>query len=248
MFTVKNRDGDVVRQVTGPAEAGFHRVSWDLRYPVLEPWSPEPETPPGEAAGVLVVPGTFTVEMHKRIDGVLEAVGEPRSFNVASIRPESVLPGTTQGQRVVFESQVDELRRTSLGTVASIDEIVLELDAVKVALGRAATTGSLYEIANSIQQRIKAARDRLANNPSREIYNDFERMSVASRLWHARFAQNVGAYGPTPEQQESLRIARTLYDDVVAELTELVDTEYAALKSAMDAAKVPWTPGRGIQH
>ncbi len=248
VFTVRDANGDIVRQVTGPVEAGFHRVSWDLRYPVLEPWSPEPETPPAESAGVLVVPGTFSVAMHKRIDGKLEPVGEPRQFNVVSVRPDPVLPGTTQQQRVIFESQVDELRRASLGTVASIDEIVLELDAVKVALGRASTSGSLYEIANDIQQRIKAARDQLADNPSRDIYNDFDRMSVAARLWHARYAQNVGAYGPTPEQQESLRIARMVYDNTVADLTELVDTEYAALKSAMDAAKVPWTPGRGIQR
>ena len=248
VFTVRNASGDIVRQVIGPAEAGFHRVSWDLRYPVLEPWSPEPEKPSAEAAGVLVVPGMFSVSMQKRVDGVLEPVGEPRQFNVVSIRPDPVLPGTSQEQRVVFESQVDELRRASVGTVASIDEIVLELDAVKIALGRATTSGSLYEIANDLQQRIKAARDRLADNPSRAIYNDFERMSVEARLWHARYAENVGAYGPTPEQQESLRIARAVYDETVADLTELVDTDYDALKSAMDAAKVPWTPGRGIQR
>ena len=73
-------------------------------------------------------------------------------------------------------------------------------------------------------------------------------MSVEARLWHARYAQNVGAHGPTPAQQESLRIARSVYDETVGVLTELVDTEYAALKAAMDAAKVPWTPGRGIQR
>ena len=28
----------------------------------------------------------------------------------------------------------------------------------------------------------------------------------------------------------------------------LVDEDYAALKRAMDAARVPWTPGRGIQE
>jgi hypothetical protein len=39
-----------------------------------------------------------------------------------------------------------------------------------------------------------------------------------------------------------------LYDEVAAELTRLVDEEYAALKQALDAAKVPWTPGRGVQQ
>ena len=101
--------------------------------------------------------------------------------------------------------------------------------------------------ANSIQQALKAARDQLSNNEKRGIYNDLDEMTVRTRLQHARFSPTVGVYGPTPEQRESLRIARALYDQVVVGLATLVDTEYAGLKEAMDAAKVPWTPGRSIQ-
>ena len=248
VFTVKNSNGAIVRQIEASAEAGFQRVSWDLRFPALQPWMPEVEGEEhDEGAGVLVVPGKFTVAMHKRVDGVLTEIGQSQSFDVVSIRPDPVLPGSTQEQRVVFETQVDELLRAAVGSVASIDEIVLELDAVKVTLERSTTDGSLYEIANSIQQALKAARDRLSNNEKRGVYNDLDEMTVQTRLQHARFSPTVGVYGPTPEQRESLRIARALYDEVVVGLATLVDTEYAGLKEAMDAAKVPWTPGRGIQ-
>ena len=73
-------------------------------------------------------------------------------------------------------------------------------------------------------------------------------MSVQARLWHARFDPGSSAQGPTAAQQESYRIGRKLYDETVARLTRLVDSEYAGLKQAMDAAKVPWTPGRGLQE
>jgi hypothetical protein len=66
-------------------------------------------------------------------------------------------------------------------------------------------------------------------------------------LFHARFAPQAGAYGPTPAQRTSYEIGRKLYADVVENLTGLVDNEYAVLKEALDLAKVPWTPGRGIQ-
>ena len=72
-------------------------------------------------------------------------------------------------------------------------------------------------------------------------------MLVSARLWHAGFVFSAGANGPTPDQRESLRIGRALYDDIVVQLTTLVDEEYAGLKEAMDIARVPWTPGRGIQ-
>ena len=73
-------------------------------------------------------------------------------------------------------------------------------------------------------------------------------MTLGARLWHARFAPSTSAHGPTAAQQESLRIARKLYNEVHAELTKLVEDEYAGLKEAMDTARVPYTPGRGLQN
>ena len=249
VFTIRNSEGMIVRQVEAPAEAGFHRVAWDLRYPALQPWAPEAEGDDGDGGplGVLVAPGSFTVDMHARVDGVLTKLDSER-FDVTSIRPDPTLPGSTQPQRVIFEHQVDELIRASSGTGQSVAAVVAELDAVKATLERSTTDGSLYEVANTIQQRLKAASDRLTGNEARNMQNDYAEMTVQMRLWHARFAPGVGAYGPTPAQQESLRLARALYDEVVAELDDLIGTDYTGLKEAMDVARVPWTPGRSIQR
>ncbi|MGB5447753.1 MAG: hypothetical protein WBM80_02395 [Woeseiaceae bacterium] len=248
VFTVTDGDGNIVRQIEGPVEAGFHRVSWNLRYPALDAWEPveEPEDEDEEGAGVLVVPGSYSVSMHKRVDGVLSDLGQRQSFEVVSIR-EPTLPGSTQEQRVVFESQIDELIRASGGTVSAIDEVIAELVAVKDVLGRSTTDASLYEIANSIQQRMTMQRDRLRGNETRDIFKDWDEVSLSDRLWHARFDASSGAYGPTPEQRESLQIGRALYEDVTRQLSGLVDGEYATLKEALDTARVPWTPGRGVQ-
>jgi photosystem II stability/assembly factor-like uncharacterized protein len=248
VFTVTNRNGSVVRQIEGPVEAGFHRVSWDLRYPELQAWIPEDEREDGGrgSGGVLVVPGTFSVAIHKRVDGVLTDLGQHQSFDVVSIR-EPTLPGSTQEQRVVFETQIDELIRASDGTVKAIDEIVLELDAVKEVLERSTADASMYEIANSIQQRATVQRERLRGNETRGMFKDLGEVPLSDRVWHARFDPSSGAYGPTPEQRESLQIGRELFDDVTQQLSSLIDDEYAGLKEALDAARVPWTPGRGLQ-
>jgi photosystem II stability/assembly factor-like uncharacterized protein len=248
VFTVRDSNGNVVRHVDGPVEAGFHRVAWDLRYPSVQAWIPEDEREQEwlPTSGPLVAPGTFTVSMQKRVDGVMTAVGAAQSFDVISIR-EPTLPGSPQEQRVVFDSQVSELKRANQGTIKTIDAIVAEIEAAKEVLLSSTADASLYEIANSIQQRIQGERDRLTNNESRGPYNDLDEMTVQARLFHAGFVSTASAYGPTPSQRESLRIARDLYDDVSRQLSNLVDVEYAGLKVALDAAGVPWSPGRGIQ-
>ncbi len=245
---MRDAAGNVVRHIEAPVEAGFHRVTWDLHYPPVEAWIPEEEreetrTP---AAGVLAAPGTFSVSMYKRVDGVLTDLDQSQRIEVVSIR-EPTLPGSTQEQRVVFDNQVNELARAAQGTVKTIDAIILELTAAKEVLLSSTADPSLYEIANSIQKRVQAERDRLTNNEARQLYNDFDEMTVAARLAHAKFRLDTGAYGPTPAQRESLRIARSLYDNVTRQLSNLVDVEYAGLKVALDAAGVPWSPGRGIQ-
>jgi photosystem II stability/assembly factor-like uncharacterized protein len=247
VFTVRDAAGNVIRHIAAPAEAGFNRVAWDLRYPPVDAWVPEDERGGRwlPSAGVLVVPGQFTVSMSKREDGVLMDLGQSQTFDVVSIR-NPTLPGSTQQQRVVFDSQVNELHRAAEGTVKTIDAIVAELAAAKESLLSSTADPSLYEIANSIQQRVQAERDRIAGNPLRDPYNDEGEMSVTARVMHARYAPSQ-AYGPTPAQRESYRIARDLYDETSRSLSNLVDVEYAGLKVALDAAGVPWSPGRGIQ-
>src|SRR5437762_2809722 len=33
ILTITDQSGNVIRKLSGPTSAGFHRVSWDLRYP-----------------------------------------------------------------------------------------------------------------------------------------------------------------------------------------------------------------------
>ncbi len=247
VFTVRNSSGEVVRHIEGPAEAGFHRIAWNLRYPALDAWEPmSEEDEPSEGAGVLAAPGRFSVSMQQRLDGVLTDLGQSQSFDVVSIRTPT-LPGSTQEQRVVFESQLDELGRAADGTLNAIDRINGELDAVKQVLVRSTADPSLFEIADSIQERLLEQRDRLSQNTTREIFKDWTGMSLEERLWHARFDPSTNAYGPTPAQRRSYEIGKRLYDDAVQQLGTLVDSEYEGLKQALDQAGVPWTPGRGVQ-
>ena len=238
-----------IRHVSGPADAGFHRVAWDLTYPPLDAWQPLEEGAEAEqpGPGVLVVPGTYSVSMSALIDGVATDLGQSQSFELVSIR-EATFEGSTQEQRVIFESQVAELLRAAEGTTLAIDEILAELDAIKAALVQSRGEGSFFEIADSIAKRLSAERDRLVDNEMQDAYNDVQVMTVSARAYHARFAPMSNAYGPTPAQRESLSIARRTYDEVTTELDGIVNEEYAALKSALDDAKVPWTPGRGIQR
>jgi photosystem II stability/assembly factor-like uncharacterized protein len=246
VFTVSDTAGNVIRHVEGPVEAGFHRVAWDLRYPPVDPWKPEEERSSYEhPTGVLVAPGTYRVTMYQRVDGVLMNLKQSEQFELVSIR-EPTLPGTSQDERIAFLRQVDEMTRAVSGTLNSIDEVRTQLDTIKVTLASSTADMALYARANSIQQRITQLRDRLTTSTTRNQFSDPGLMPVSDRLAYAIYDHNNNAYGPTQTQRETFAIARDAYAEIGSALTSLVDGEYQSLKRDLDAAGVPWTPGRGV--
>ena len=248
VLTVKDANGNVVRHVEGPVTAGFHRVAWDLRYPTLDPWVPEDQRQESyrNPAGVLVEPGTYTVHLARRIDGSLENLDQMQTFAVKSIR-QPTLPGSAQKDRVAFSRRVDELSRAVKGSVAAIDEVVIAVDAIKEATLQSTANASLYEEANSISQRARRLKNRLAADKAREFMGDTTGpVPISARLMAAGFGARSTAYGPTATQLRSLEIAHEEFAEVGRALDRLIDTELRALKNKLDAAGVPWTPGRGV--
>ncbi|MEM8982960.1 MAG: glycosyl hydrolase [Pseudomonadota bacterium] len=245
VVTISDADGNVIRHIDAPASGGFNRIAWDLRYPPINAWRAGEEREPGDALGVLVAPGRYTAQLKRRVNGVTEPVGSAQGFDVVSIRSPT-LPGSSQEARVQFEQQASELSRAADGSYAAVAAVMAELELVKQALASANAADSMYSEALRIHRELALVNDQLGGEERRAIFNQSMAMSVSERLWHASFAPNSNAYGPTPAQRESLRIATTQYQSLLGQLRELIDRDYAALKSAMDAAGVAWTPGRGL--
>ncbi len=246
VFTVSDLQGNVIRHIEGPVEAGFHRVAWDLRYPPVDPWQPEEERSEfANPTGVLAAPGTYQVAMYRRVDGELTDLNQRHQFEVVSVR-EPTLAGTSQAERIAFSRQVDEMSRAVSGNINTIDEVVGELDLILDTLQNSTGDMTLYAEANSIRQRLIEIRDRLSGNETREQFGDLGPMSIRARLSYASYDPNRNAHGPTQTQRQAFAIASDAYAEIGPRLANLIENEYRNLKRALDDAGVPWTPGRGV--
>ena len=248
VLTVKDADGTIVRRLEGPVKAGFHRVTWDLRYPATHAIGPkkegeEEEEGGNEPKGSLVPPGTYTVSIGTRIDGIFVNLGPSESFEVVPLRTRG-LPGGTREEVVAFQREVADLHRSFQGAQQTIRETTARIDGIRRALRRSRLSPKVDTEVDELRKRLAAMKERMGGNARRRVLNDPGPVSIQRRLDVAHMGTNWSTYGPTPTHRMSLDLAKRDFAALKAELAKLVREELPRIEQRLEAAGVPWSPGR----
>ena len=248
LLTVQDEDGTVVRRLTGPVTAGFHRVAWDLRYPPADPTQLKP--PPDDnpfippPIGPLVAPGTYKVSLAKRIDGKLIPVGDAQSFATTPLGMTSV-PVQDKAKVLSFQQKTARLQRAVLGAVEAAKEAQTHLDYIKKAIDD--TPGAdpkLGEEARTISTKLKDVQNALSGDPVKAGYNEPTPPSISARVQGIVNGHWTTTYGPTGTHEKAYDIAATEFEGVLQQLRTLIDVDLKKLEDQLELSGAPWTPGR----
>jgi hypothetical protein len=248
VLTVSDESGNVVRRVTGPVKAGFHRVAWDLRYPAPNPTDPKPPKDDDPFAdkkeGPLVVPGTYRVTMARRVDGVETPLSEAQAFTVQPVGSG----GLTKEQRaelLAFQRKTASLQRAVLGSGKLVKETLERISVLKKAL--VDTTGAdakLYAQAGALESRLKDVGEELSGGTVRSRYNEPEPPSITERVSSIVSGHWSTTGMPTATHRKAYDLAAQAFAGVLARLTEIVEVDLKALEDRAESLGAPWTPGR----
>jgi photosystem II stability/assembly factor-like uncharacterized protein len=247
VLTVRDATGDVVRRLSGAAGSGFHRVAWDLRYPktdavtTLEPaesWMPN--------NGPLAPPGRYTVTLAQRVGGELTPLAEPQSFEVKRMR-EGTLQGSSPEETLAFTRELAELNRQVDGIGEIIDQTASRLELIKLALMKSTVNdASLDDEARALERQLFELRGMLRGNERQSEIGEPMPHTIDRRLSAASIGTTLSTYGPTPNLQQTLAIAQEELMEVKEGLEHLLEVDLPAFEEQLEAAGVPWTPGRGV--
>jgi len=248
VLTVTDEAGNVVRRVTGPVTAGFHRVAWDLRYPAANPVNLKPpgdENPFADRiSGPLAAPGTYKVQLGTRVKGVLTPVGESVAFRCAPLG-EPTLPVADRAATLEFEKKTASLQRAVLGAVEAGREAQTRLSHIKKALDD--TPGadpSLMNSARAIERRLADLMTALNGDATVRSRNEPTPPSIVEDVQNAVSGQWFQTHGPTTTHRRSYDNAASRFEPVLGQMRSLIETDLVGLEHAADAAGAPWTPGR----
>ncbi|MGE3617888.1 MAG: glycosyl hydrolase, partial [Gemmatimonadales bacterium] len=185
LVTIADASGKVVRWVEGPAEAGIHRVNWDLRGPSPEPvdLSPPGFRPPWDApiTGPLMAPGRYTATLQVVSASGVRSLGGGQSFQVKAV--PNLPEGTDVAQVAAFQQRAAEARRQAAGAgsrIAQVREQLRHLRATLLETPRA--DPALFARIDSLGARLAELSLRRTGDPARRRLGESDRPAIADRV------------------------------------------------------------------
>lgn len=234
VFVVKDSDGNVVNRITGPTSAGFHRVSWDLRYGSFSS---------ARGDGPLVEPGWYTVVACKRVQDQITPLGGSRTVEVALTgRPAA----SHRDGALAFYLAASELRRTVEGARGKTDEVLDQLAEIKEVV-RSSPRGNteLFDEARRLELALQDVRAALVGQTVKSQHHEPDLVPILGRLNSALDTMDQLA-PPTRTHRRDYQIAREQFEVLRDQVTQLIEVDFAQLQRDLETAGLPWTPGRPL--
>jgi photosystem II stability/assembly factor-like uncharacterized protein len=244
LLTVRDSAGAVVRRVPGPATKGVHRVAWDLRRPAEDAIS-SPPGPKTTFTGPLAPPGRYTVTLSERIDGVERELAGPVEFEVVRLR-DGALPGSPPETAAAFLAEVEDLNGRVGAAQQALDRAIERVELLAHAVARSTAAAELETERDRIRRELWRLDEALRGNRSKAEVSAPAAPTIAGRLGVAQLGTMFSTYGPTPTHRRAVEIAGAQLAAWKQDFARVVEQELPALERRLDAAGVPWTPGRPL--
>ncbi len=248
LLTVRDENGDVVRHVPGANAPGFHRTSWDFRYPAPDPVSLEPPGPraPWESdpIGPMAVPGTYTVELSRRVRGETELLAGPVPFEAVPLHL-GTLPAADRRALAEFQQKTARLQRAVLGaqrSLAEADDRLKRLEATWQATPEA--EAATLDAIDALQERLADLRRDLLGDDTVASRNEPTSPAIAGRVGRVVYGNWTVTSAPTTTHRRGYEIAAEAFAEWLPGLRRLVEEDLPAVEAELEAAGAPWTPGR----
>ena len=246
ILTIKDSNGNHIRNVKQNASNGSGKIAWNLRHKSYYPvragraqsnWWFNP-------SGPYVTPGEYQAELYLESNGSVEKLDGPVSFNVKPLR-KGTLEGSSYDDYNNFRNMV-----SSLYIEISKYEDEFNLMKAKVQLLEKAS----MELEDFSPEMIKKIADfkskynnveyELDGNPARAEIGEWDKVTLGARIRIAMQGLST-SYGPTELNSSNLEIARKMFNESKG-VIESLKVELESLENQIKELNPPHLSGSGI--
>lgn len=245
IFTVKDAAGETVTEIRTGGKKGINRIYWDLTYPDVD----QVRTNTADAtrnleSGIMVLPGTYSVQLSKMVDGEQSVLSETVDFEVKSLN-NLTLPAQDPQAMLAYHKELTKLSKAANSARNAYREITERLEYYQAAarlVESDALTGMITELETKVEEIGLAMNgDRI----KRQLEID-QAPSLNSRINTAIYTGMGSTMDPTETSKMVKSIAEAQLKPVIESLKGILEKDIPALDAELTRLNAPWTPGRII--
>jgi len=244
-LTVTNATGNVVRRIKGKNGKGFHRIAWDLRYHAINAIKyADIKKEQSNPSGILVIPGTYKVQLSKQENGKITILSEFMDFKVKQMR-KGAIKGPDLKETAKFWKDIAEMHKSVSAFYLTLNKAVKKVDAMRIALSRAyVIPGQLDEDLFDLRKKLLAIDTKLNGPKAKGEIGERSAPGIRNRLVSASISLNNSTYGPTGTHKANLQIAQKEYAVLKSELNNIIKTDFPKMEKALHDAGAAWIEGQ----
>ncbi len=241
LFTVYDELGNVVRNLKSDVKSGVNRITWDLRYPSTDPIKKISSDNP---SGIPVMPGKYSVTMSISVDGKLNQVAGPESFETKVLN-NVTLPASDRNELIAFQKKVAELNRAVMAAVEINANLTNRIELIKTAIEQSpGSPVALIEQANIIAEKNREIYRLLVNDQTLTKRNEPVHPAVIDHISEIVWGMWSTSSVPTQSLTDGYNVAKEEFKPLLEQLKKLQEVDIINLENEMEKYDAPWTPGR----
>jgi hypothetical protein len=240
-LTIKDNDGNVIRNLYQKAEKGTHRLAWNLRHASIQAVNPD-RVSDRNPSGPMVTPGNYSAQLYLQQNGQIIPLGASVNFEVKPIR-ESVLKGVDYATFDAYRKDYNAVSREVTVLRDQFAQAQKKAAALEMAARRAESSPELFvEDLNKIDQALFALERKTTGSAAREEVGEKNPPNIQTHLSVAYRGLRT-TYGPTGLHRQSLSIAQQMIALYRPELEVITKQMLPQLEKKLKQSGAPYIKG-----
>ncbi len=247
IFTITDKDGNVVKKLYKSASKGTGRITWNFRYDGFNPVNTTQKfNPLGRSGdGIMAMPGDYNVALSMYAKGDVKQLAGPVKFTCKPLGL-STFPVTNEEARMKWLTEASDYARTVYGAVSYANDLSGKINTIMQVLHQTSnSTPAMVAEANRIAKDLDDIMFKFNGLEAKASWEEIPPQDVplSRRL-------SIMAYGSFRSAGDISQIAKEQFDIMKIEFPPMLERitkageDIAKLEKSLDAIKAPWTPGR----
>ncbi|MHC1702890.1 MAG: WD40/YVTN/BNR-like repeat-containing protein [Tenuifilaceae bacterium] len=247
LATIRDSEGSIIRTLTQKPSKGIQRFNWDLSYDSPRGSRAEKFDPFARRGGsILVLPGTYSVEISMVKNGQVTQLAKPTNFNVKALN-NTTLPAPNRENMVAFQKEISKLSKAMMGAMQLTSDLKKEVLTMKqTALTLPSSHEKLLPMITEIEKELNNIDFTFNGEEAKASYEELPPtdMPLNVRLGEIIDTQINSTSDITSTSKMLFNILKEEFPPVLERLRIVAQQKMVEARKLMDENNAPYTTGR----